>query len=235
MSEQSELDEAVEHFNQALDHARSGQFNEAVAQLGEAIRLNPRFASAYLYRGFFYYDRAFAERVRNAAGAGIPNPKDLEQAIADYSIAIELGANDGNSYYERGVTYARLRDVCKMGGGNAGKAATYDTLALNDLDQAIAMQPKIALAYYERGLINAGRNKRTAAIGDYGEAIRLQPDHALAYYNRALMYMREKSERNKAIADLEMVLKISKDSSLTMDAESLLKQLRGGWFSNLFH
>ncbi len=244
MSKQAEPDEAVSHFNQALDYAKSGQLSEAIAQFGKAIALNPRFAKAYLYRGFTYYDRAFTERVRNAQGLGIINPKDLELAIADYSKAIELGENGGNVFYERGMTYARLKDAIRMAGATfingrwqseaAAGERNYEQLAWDDLNQAIALQPDIALAYYERGLINTGRN-RNAAISDYSKAIKLNPDHASAYYNRALMYMREQSERKEAIADLESVLKISKDPSLVMDAEGLLKKLRGGWLGNIFH
>ncbi len=258
MSKQAEPNDAASHFNRAMDYAKAGKLSQAIAELDETIRLNPDSAQAYLHRGFVYYDRAFTERVRNAQGLGIINPKDLGQAIADYSKAIELGENGGNVYYERGMTYARLKDAIRMAGatlvgpaqqdmtasqggsiwkseGAAVDREGYEDLAWADLNHAIALQPEIALAHYERGLLNAGRGYRTAAIRDYSEAIRLDPDHASAYYNRALMYMREESERKKAIADLESVLKISKDPSLIMDTEGLLKKLRGGWLRNIFH
>jgi tetratricopeptide (TPR) repeat protein len=65
----------------------------AIADFSEAIRLNPNLIEAYNDRG-----TAYSILGENA------------KAIADFNEAIRLKPNDPEAYYNRGVTYRELKD-----------------------------------------------------------------------------------------------------------------------------
>lgn len=68
------------------------------------------------------------------------------------------------------------------------RASTLDVLGLHDeammtIDEAIALEPDIALNYYTRGMINEHRQDDVAAIEDYLAALVRDPDHLDASIN----------------------------------------------------
>lgn len=56
--------------------------------------------------------------------------------------------------------------------------------AITDYNQAIALDPKLAEAYNNRGAANNNLGKYAEAIADYDQAITLDPKDAVAYSNR---------------------------------------------------
>ncbi|MGD9722980.1 MAG: tetratricopeptide repeat protein [Pirellulales bacterium] len=70
---------------------QSGDYDAAITTLDEAIRLNPRDAQAYVFRGRAYH-------CRDQAG-------DLNAAIEDFSAAIQLNPKDPEAYYSRSIAY----------------------------------------------------------------------------------------------------------------------------------
>jgi len=63
-------------------------YDQAIAELTEAIRLNPQYARAYSNRGASYFRK-----------------KDYDQAITDLTEAIRLDPRFASAYYNRGVVY----------------------------------------------------------------------------------------------------------------------------------
>jgi lipoprotein NlpI len=60
---------------------------------------------------------------------------------------------------------------------------------LNDYNQAISlapMDPKVSMAYYNRGLIKEQRSDFEGCIDDSTQALELDPTKAQAYYNRGV-------------------------------------------------
>jgi tetratricopeptide repeat protein len=76
---------------QGAAYMRAGRYDDAIASYTESIRLNPRDAEAYLYRGR-------AHHCRNQAG-------DVDQAIADFAQAIAISPKDPEAYYSRSLAY----------------------------------------------------------------------------------------------------------------------------------
>lgn len=103
------------------------------------------------------------------------NAGNHENAIQLYSEAINQNPQQDYYYHLRAILYYQLED--------------YE-LALNDLNTAIRISPKIALNYYLRGNTNTAIGKNEDAALDYDQAIELQPKapyDSFAYSNRGLI------------------------------------------------
>jgi tetratricopeptide (TPR) repeat protein len=60
--------------------------------------------------------------------------------------------------------------------------------AIVDYDDAIELDPKLALAHLNRGIALEAKGNTDLAIADYDEAIRLDPKLASAYSKRGIAY-----------------------------------------------
>ena len=113
-----------------------------------------------------------------------------EEAIEDYTKAIELNPQLAEAYYNRGLAKSRL-------GQNEE--------AIKNYDQAIELNPQLAEAYCNRGIAKNRLREYEEAIKDFNQAIELNPQDAKAYYNRGISkyYLEEYEEAiknyNKAI------------------------------------
>jgi YidC/Oxa1 family membrane protein insertase len=193
---------AAAFYNRGVPYAERRDYDRAIADYSEAIRLYPKNARVYNNRGVVYrakndYDRAIAdydEAIRLDPkyalaylnrGVAYADKKDYDRAIADYNAAIRLDPKVARAYSNRGEAYRAKND--------------YDR-ALSDFNEAIRVDPNSAFAYYNRG--NAYLNKKDydRAIADYTEAIRLDPKDAKAYNNRGEAY-RAKNDYDRAISD----------------------------------
>lgn len=104
----------------------AGEYDQAIAKLSEAIRVNPQDAQAYLHRGRAY-------QCRNSAG-------DLNAAIADLTKASELAPNDPEPLYSRAIAY---RDRGKASGSEKdAQQALKDQVDARNLDPQFAADLK---------------------------------------------------------------------------------------------
>ena len=94
----------------------------------------------------------------------------IEQAIADYTVAIALKPNFAEAFLNRGNAYddAGARDQ-----------------ALHDYDEALRINPSFAMAYSNRGLLYDEKGEHDRAVKDYDQALRLEPKYLSAIKNRA--------------------------------------------------
>jgi tetratricopeptide (TPR) repeat protein len=86
-------EEAEKHFDRAGIYCRVNDYDSAIAEYTEAIRLNPDYATAFNNRGHVY----------NRKG-------DYDHAIADYTEAIRLNPDDAKAFRNRGYTYNEKGD-----------------------------------------------------------------------------------------------------------------------------
>jgi len=167
---------------QGLQKYEKRDYDGAIADYTEAIRIDPNGANAYYNRGIVYfdkndYDRAVADYTQairinsnyadayNNRGIAYANKYDYDRSIADYTQAIRLNPNYANAYINRGISYYYKND--------------YDR-AIADYTQAIRINPNYANAYYYRGIAYDDKNDYNRAIEDYEAVLRIEPNHANA-------------------------------------------------------
>ena len=185
-SQQSQFISADTYFRRGNDKTRMENYQGAIADYTQGIRLKPNNAFAYVVRGnakvqlgqYFAaiadYDTAIRLKP-NDAFAYFLRGRAKEQlgqyfaAIADYDTAIRLKPNDAFAYVVRGNAKVQLGQYFA---------------AIADYDTAIRLQPDYAVAYLSRGRAKEQLGQYHAAIADFDMAIRLKPNDAYAYVGR---------------------------------------------------
>jgi Flp pilus assembly protein TadD len=151
------------------------EYDEAISDYTEAIRLKPDYADAYFSRGKAYdekneYDKAisdYTEAIRLKPdfftyyfrGVAYDAKKEYDKAISDYTDAISLSLNDADAYFNRGYAYNEKKE--------------YDK-AISDYTEAIRLKPDDPNAYHNRGLAYESRGKLDKAKADYAKEAELQ-------------------------------------------------------------
>ena len=82
----------------------------------------------------------------------------------------------------------------------------YET-AIPDLDEAIRLDPQVALLYGLRGIVYEALGQYEKAVKEFTEAIRIDPRCAFAYASRSKAYERM-GQHDKADADRKRYLEL---------------------------
>lgn len=135
--------------------------------------------------------------------------RDYQNAEKDIDRAITMAPDLALNYLIRAqARYSRYQLE-----RNSSSSQSYDALtraslgrkALNDiaddLDRAISLSPRSAVAYYNKGNILYELEEYDLATAAYNKAIELKPDFGEAYYNRGYIALKA-GRSNEGVADL---------------------------------
>ena len=167
------FDEAVKagpywrfHYDRAREHFRADQFDRALADTTEALRLNPQHPEALLLH---VETLARLGRLREASPQldilkeiDAPNP-DLQAFLKN---AARNSTYDGYQMQQQGNLHG----------------------AVKQLTQAIQTSGGDGESYYWRGRAHLKAGNNDAALADFLEATRLAPDHFESYRNIDFIY-----------------------------------------------
>ena len=151
-----------------------------------------------------------AESYKDSGDAAIVKG-NVNQAIADYTKAIEINPNDGEAYNNRAVMYfgekeyAKAKeDVCRA------QALGYEVSPqlLENLSRESARSPEYQAL--DKGGLYSEKGMHDEAIAEFNSAIQTKPNSAEAYYFRAGAYA-QKNDFDKAVSDYTKAIEINPD------------------------
>jgi tetratricopeptide (TPR) repeat protein len=239
---------SIAYVGRGLAWIDKGNRDRAMADLTDAIRLDPDNSLAYSNRGILWrekrdVDRAIADfseaiRIEPLPKSDLPGPGyvniyvnrglawqskgDLDHALSDYGQAISFDSRNAEAFFYRGAVYLAKHDFER---------------GIADLDAAVGLdpsrlEPNRANAYYLRGAarydsyvfasewIEASDLDR--AIADFTEVIKLDPQRIDAYRARGMAWNID-GDRDRAIADLTKAVELN---PLNTEMIALLRQLK---------
>jgi tetratricopeptide (TPR) repeat protein len=187
---------AIIYSNRANQRERAGDYEKAIADHNEAIRIDPAYAAGFMHRGNAYARHG-----------------DFDRAIADHSEAVRLAPKDADSFYNRGYTYSHKGDheraVADYTTGielDAGKSRLWGQRcwsrfvvgkqlqeALDDCNKASGLSPNIPQILGYRGFVYLKLGQFDKALADYDAAFSITklPDHADWLYGRGVTKLRK--------------------------------------------
>ncbi|HEY9808625.1 MAG TPA: tetratricopeptide repeat protein [Halomicronema sp.] len=116
---------AIDLFNQGLRKMERQDFQGAITDFNESLKIEPNNAETYYFRGLAFdlleeNDKAiedYSSAIRispenssayNNRGTVYAELKNYPKAIEDYNQALQLDAENANAYYNRGLAHAAL-------------------------------------------------------------------------------------------------------------------------------
>ncbi len=178
---------AAEVFNAGVACIKNRRWGDAITNLSEAIRIDPRYVLAYDYRGCAYL----------AEG-------DLDKAIVDFTAVIRLDPGNAGAYLNRGGAYrirrefdkalSDLNECLRRDPTNVvaykARAWVYESegepgKAIADCSQCLLINSKDAEALLIRAKSYSKTRQYDRAINDCTNALRLDPRNPWAHNDLA--------------------------------------------------
>ena len=210
---------AKSHFEKGNSYSLSEQYDNAIYEYSEAIRLSVNYSEAYLNRALAYYElERYGDAVSDYEASGsslnsdkfaaayygygmaLRKSKDYYDAIDAFSKAISLRSNYAEAYFQRGnATYENTED--------------YET-ANKDYEKALSINPEMEntkSAVYAEMFFQASMEvdweNQDERILMLGRAISHNPDRKDLYLERGIAFYYT-NDYEKALSDLNRAIEI---------------------------
>ncbi len=172
---QNNVDESVKYFVKALSldtryylawnamglaHSMKGRLDESVKAYQKCLGINPQFTEARNNLGTVYQEMNFLDKAEN----------EFKTALLDVG------------YQNRELPHFNLARLYVL-------QNRLDE-ALENVQKALQIQPRLAMAHNLRGLIYEKRNSLGEAIAAYEAAVKIVPEEILFNYNLAVAYFK---------------------------------------------
>ncbi|MCH8903162.1 MAG: tetratricopeptide repeat protein [Bacteroidetes bacterium] len=183
-------------------------FNAALLDLTEAIKINPTYPEALNNRGLVFYETNyfedalsdfdlaiqvkpyFAEAINNR-GIIHNSMGNTNLSLIDFTRAIKLDENYVSAYNNRGNIYNFKGEYEK---------------ALADFNFSLTLDPLNAETYNNRGIAYYFKKEYNLAYADYDKAISLNSNYAEAYSNRGLVKYKQ-GQKQEALDDFNSAIR----------------------------
>lgn len=207
----------------------TGRHRLAIDDYSEALKLLPRNRQLLFNRALALNDlkeyteaiAAFDEIIRYYPGfdnAYLGRAKarietaDTVAALKDIDKALTINRNALNAYIMRA-------DIAINSYGDYNRA-------LDDIDQAIKLSPKLAGLYINRAFLRYKTDNYKGAMADYDYALTIEPYNMAALFNRGLLLM-EVSAFDLALDDFNRVLALEPDDMRAIYNRAVIYSRKG--------
>ncbi len=181
--------EAIEDYDKALEmlpESRGLLYNKAVAQHNMKDMDGAKSTFGQLLDRYPNFEGGYLGRARLRL-----EEKDTVGALSDIDRALDINKNAVNGYIMRADIAINGRKDYKS--------------ALEDMDNAIRLQPQYAGFFINRAFLRYATDDFQGAFADYDYALQLEPQNTMALFNRGILRA-EVHDTNKAIDDFSTVL-----------------------------
>jgi len=163
--------QAHAHFVLAKNLIDVPDLKAALESMNKSIQLDPKMSESYFYRGNIYYGQ-----------------ENYAAALNDYLKAVELNPKYSEAYYNIGVTYnttnkfqesieplTKAISITPNEYMYQTRASSFFNLrrlqeAVDDYSKAIAINPKVGQAYFNRGATYINMQQKSSACADWKTA-----------------------------------------------------------------
>lgn len=185
-----------------------GENSKALADYNSALRVSPDYVGALYGRG----------KLKHQMGRRQEALSDIRRALTlepDYTDALLFQGDillAEKEYNQALLAYTQVLDQYKSARAYLKRGHVYRLLqeygeALDDLGNALRLDPTLAEAWRERGLAQSGVGQFPQAFEDLNRAIRLAPMDAESYYVRADLFNRLNQDE-EALKDYQKAISI---------------------------
>ena len=199
----SDSDMLREIVEEAKNQAAAGNLKQAIDKYTDAIDRSPKDPVLYFERGTLHYRKAIAQPLPEAPKTTVPpNESTVPQPVTEPP---------------------PVRDPLSGTTAQCG-------LALNDFDQAIALNPNYAIFFYMRGVLLSAdacpHRNLEAAVADFDQALRLSPANAAFYQERGNVRWKLK-QFDQAMKDIDQAILIEPNNYYFFYEKGLIQEQMG--------
>ena len=195
---------AKDYYARGLARFEQDDFQGAIENYTQALRLDPNFSNAYSKRGaarlLLIGDTISEFSLAKNRGA-------IQEVLNDLNQALRLNANDAFAYSVRGYILYSLNE---------------EQQAMEDANQALRLDPNEADGYNLRGILRWDLDDYQGAISDFNQAIRFNAKLYYAYANRSLVRSKLKDYQG-ALEDANQAIRIKPNSALPYVARASVR------------
>ncbi|MDD3877699.1 MAG: tetratricopeptide repeat protein [Bacteroidales bacterium] len=192
-------------------------FNGALEDLSNSIRIDSSNHKIYSNRGLIYYQM-----------------KDFDAALNDFNSALKFDSNNYFAYYNQGKVFSEIGktdeainslsraieiDSTYTNAYNERAYQFFNTgnyeMALADFNSITALEPFNESAYINKSNIEIMLEDNEAAFRSFEKAIHINPENHVAFTNRGLLYYNLNKPDN-ACRDWNVALSLGNQQALRM-------------------
>jgi tetratricopeptide (TPR) repeat protein len=180
---------ALAHFIHGNALFERGDYGGAMTDFDKVIAINPEHLEAL-------YNRAI---LHQREGNYRDSLRDLDRVL------LIKPDSDASVYHARGVARGWLE---RNGDPSDPDREARLAEAVNDLDRAVALDPQLGDALYNRASLNLFRNRYAEALGDLDRIVLIDPNAGASIYNARGIARAGLGDQTGAMADFDRALLI---------------------------